>query len=235
MLFAIAMTTSNRTAPQGPRLRLAAAAGVTTPVLFVAVFLVEGWVRPGYQPSSMFVSELSLGPRGWVQIVNFLLSGGLLIGFARTAAPYLRGGIAGTAGPVLLQIIGLSLMASGPFVTDSSALFDQRTVHGLIHGVFGAVVFSLMPVSCLVFYRRFRRDPAWRRLVAWTLAVALALIVGIGLLKMAQQPGSVLFPWRGLVQRTVLITFMSWVLTVAAHLLSANRVDTAAGALRHKP
>jgi hypothetical protein len=200
--------------PDRRRLRLAAVTGMTAPVIFVTVFTVEGAIRSGYHPVSMFVSELSLGPRGWVQIANFLITGALLVVFGRAAAPRLGGG----AGPILLQIIGVSLMASGPFVTDPSALFDQQTVHGLVHGVFGAVVFSLAPASCLVFSRRFRRDPPWRGLASWTLTVGVALVVGVIVLKMAQQPGSILFAGRGAVQRVVLVTFMSWLFTVAAHL-----------------
>ncbi len=225
MLISMTMTAPDRPG-SGRRLRLATAAGTAAPVLFVAVFVTEGWLRPDYQPLSMFVSELSLGPRGWVQIANFLVSGALLIVFARAAAPYLRGGRAGAVGPILLQIIGLSLMASGPFVTDPSALITRPSVHGLIHGVFGAVVFSLAPVSCFVFYRRFRRDPAWHRLAAWSLVAAVSLVVGIVLLRLAQQPGGALFAWRGLVQRAVLITFMGWLFAVAAYLPHAIRAGS---------
>ncbi len=64
---------------------------MTAPVLFVAVFMVEGSLRPDYHPFSMFVSELSLGPRGWVQIINFLISRALLVVFGHGVAPYLRG------------------------------------------------------------------------------------------------------------------------------------------------
>ena len=41
---------------------------------------------------------------------------------------------------------------------------DQMTWHGVLHGIFGALVFSLSPVSCFVFFRRFRRDPLWHAL-----------------------------------------------------------------------
>ena len=37
------------------------------PALFVSIFTIEGWLRPGYSACSMFVSELSLGPRGWAR------------------------------------------------------------------------------------------------------------------------------------------------------------------------
>ncbi len=49
-------------------LPLAAWSGVIGSALFVAVFLLEGWIRPGYNPLAEYVSALSLGGRGWVQI-----------------------------------------------------------------------------------------------------------------------------------------------------------------------
>jgi hypothetical protein len=124
---------------------------MTAAVLFVAVFTVEGWRRPGYSPLRMFVSELALGPDGWVQIVSFLVTGALVLVFGRGLARYSEHGPASRAGAVLLQVIGISLMASGPFTTDPSAVFSEVSVHGIIHGVFGALVFALAPLSCFLF------------------------------------------------------------------------------------
>jgi len=55
-------------------------------------FMIEGWLHPGYDPLKMYVSALSLGPRGWVQIVNFMVFGGLLIVFTRAVAAEFRSG-----------------------------------------------------------------------------------------------------------------------------------------------
>jgi hypothetical protein len=159
-------------------------------VLFVTVFTVHGWLYPGYSWTRMFVSELSLGPHGWVQILNFVLTGTLVLVFGRGLAAHFSTGAASRAGPVLVQGIGVSLIASGPFITDPSVMFDQVSTHGVVHGIFGAVVFTFAPLSCFVFYRRFRNDPFWRPLAGWTLATGVVLTLGIGLLKVSQQPGS---------------------------------------------
>ena len=37
-------------------------AGMVGSALFVAVFSLEGLLRPGYDPRSTFISELSIGP-----------------------------------------------------------------------------------------------------------------------------------------------------------------------------
>ncbi len=192
--------------------------GIIAPVLFVVAFTLEGWLRPGYNPASMFVSELSLGPQGWIQIVNFLITGTLIFLFGRGLAAQLKTGKATKLGPILIQIIGLSLVASGPFVTDPSVIFDQHSLHGTIHGIFGAIVFSFAPISCFVFFRRFRLDPLWRLFAWWTLAIGILLVVGIGLLKASQFPQNDLFAWKGVIQRIILISYMAWLFIFAVKL-----------------
>jgi hypothetical protein len=39
-------------------------------------------------------------------------------------------GAASRAGPALIQCIGVSMLASGPFTTDPSAMFDQHSAPG---------------------------------------------------------------------------------------------------------
>ncbi len=193
-------------------------AGMIGAVLFVSVFTVSGWLYPDYSPTRMFVSELSLGPYGWVQILNFVLTGALLLVFGLGLAAHFGIGAAFRAGPALIKGIGVCLMASGPFTTDPSAMFQQASIHGVVHGIFGALVFMFAPISCFVFYRRFRRDTDWRPLAAWTLASGVVLTVGVVLLKISQQPGSGLFEWKGLVQRVILFTFMAWIFAFAFRL-----------------
>ena len=188
------------------------------PVVFVGTFALEGWLRPGYNPASMFVSELSLGPRGWVQITSFIVTGALVLMFARGVRLVFAGSRASRVGGLCLNIIGVSLIASGPFVTDRAALFNQVSVHGLIHGIFGALVFSLAPVSCFIYFGRFRHTAQWRSLAPWTLLAGLMLVIGIGFLKASQVSANELFAWKGLIQRAVLIVFMAWLFAFAARM-----------------
>ncbi|WP_425147127.1 DUF998 domain-containing protein [Deinococcus sp.] len=199
-------------------IRRAAFAGMLAPVIFVSVFSIEGWLRPGYDPASMFVSELSLGPRGWVQIVSFIVTGALVLVFTRGVRDYFVEGNASKVGLICLNIIGGSLIASGPFVTDRAALFNQVSVHGVIHGVFGALVFSLASVSCFVYFGRFKGDFRWRSLAIWTLLAGIFLVVGIGFLKASQFPSGELYAWKGLIQRAILIIFMAWLFAFAARM-----------------
>lgn len=89
-------------------------AGVAAAVLFVAVLLIEGAVRPGYDPIYHTVSELELGERGWVQRANFfVMAAGV---FAFTVA--VQRTLDSTIGAVLMGVFGFGLVIAGVFTPD---------------------------------------------------------------------------------------------------------------------
>jgi hypothetical membrane protein len=199
-------------------------AGVIGSLLFVVVFTIEGWLRPGYQPMSMYVSDLSLGQRGWIQITNFIIWGLLFFVFSRGVTKEFQIGKASKAGPLLLAIIAVCFFVSGPLVTDPSTLaFNQMSWHGMLHGIFGALVFSLAPVSCLVFYRRFRDDNQWRIFSWWTLVACIIIVVAVIFMKISQLSPSRLGVFVGLIQRIALITYLTWIFTMAWAILARNK------------
>lgn len=204
------------------RRRLAAWAGMIGAALFVGAFTLAGWLRPGYDPLREYVSELSIGPRGWLQIANFVVVGALLLVFARGVAIEFPYGPASKAGPLLLAIIAGSLLLSGPFVMDPGmAPPGGVTLHGTLHGIFGALVFSLMPINCLVFLRRFREDRQWRPFQAWTLAAGMISATAVTLLTIATKvpaAAHAFIAWRGLIQRAALIPYMCWLFVFALRL-----------------
>ncbi|MDQ0819387.1 hypothetical protein QFZ79_001682 [Arthrobacter sp. V4I6] len=116
-------------------------------VLFVAAFTIPTWLYPGYSWAAMFVSELSLGPHGWIQVLNFVLTGAFMLVFGDGLRPHFSAGAASRAGPALVQCMGASLMLSGPFTTDPSVMVGQITAHGVVHGVFGALFFRSHPYA----------------------------------------------------------------------------------------
>lgn len=222
---------------------VAAWAGMIGPALFIALVVLEGWLRPGYDWRSMFVSELSLGTRGWIQIVNFVILGFLLLVFTYGVSAEFPRGKASKAGPALLTIIGISLILSGIFVMDPvSTPPDDMSFHGTLHNLLGAAVFFLMPITCLVFWRRFRAEPGWQNLQWWTVSASIVItiavafmVVGMEQLPETQLPDSqgadtqapdaagILTAWIGAIQRTALFTFLIWLFTFAYRLLVQAR------------
>src|SRR3712207_4663673 len=122
--------------------KVGAFAGMACPVLFGAVlvvltvaqydFMVEiGW-QPLGDPAGAWPSGLALGPYGWVQIVNFVVSGLLLMVFAAGLHFRVTGGYGSRIGPGLIFVAGMAMMLMG-FETDPIRRTTPRTLHGWIH------------------------------------------------------------------------------------------------------
>lgn len=204
------------------QLKLATWAGIIAPVIFVAVFSIEGWLRPSYNALSTYVSALSLGPRGWIQIANFLVFGLLLFVFTRGVGSEIQSGKASRGGVTLLTIIAACYFFSGPFVMDPDGTpLSQVTVHGTVHGILGAIAFLLMPISCFVYLRRFNADEKWHALRGWTLflgTISAAALVVLTVTTKFPQFQSTFADWDGLIQRSLIIPFMIWVFIFALEL-----------------
>ena len=136
--------------------KLSAWAGILAPAIFVGVFTVEGAIRNGYDPMRMYISALSLGNRGWLQISNFIVLGLLLFIFTLGLSKEFQTGKASRGGIITLYIISVLFFISGPFVMDPTETpADQMSVHGLIHGLSGGIVFLIMPIIIFIFLRQF--------------------------------------------------------------------------------
>ena len=105
------------------------------------VWVVEGWLRPGYDSRSMYGSELALGPRGIIMVVNLIVYGVLLLLFARGIAAQFPYGTASYWGPRLLGISGLCCIGGGLFVMDPLPTpLAQLSSHGWLHALLGVVL-----------------------------------------------------------------------------------------------
>jgi hypothetical protein len=209
--------------------QISAWAGMIGTTLFVMIFTLEGWYRPGYKPLEMFVSALSLGSRGWIQILNFIIFGALLFVFSRGVAAEFPNGKASRGGLIILTTIAICYFLSGPFVMDpANTPRNQMTFHGTMHGLFGGIVFTLMPISCFVFLRRFREDLKWQFLQWWTLGLGLISALGVVLLTIATKSPdtqNVFSDWFGLIQRTAIVPFMIWIFIFALGLLKRSKMN----------
>lgn len=204
-------------------------AGFVGSVAFVTIFTVEGWLRPGYDAQRMFVSELALGPRGLVQILNFIACGFVTILLARGMRAEFP---AASAAGLLLDVVGVGLIGAGLFVMDPLTTPTSRlSWHGLLHGVFGVPFFYSASIACILFVRHFREALHWRSLAGYTLATGVVTIVGgiaarlsIGLDHTTRSS------WGGVAQRTHHILYFIWQAIVAARLAGAGERIAATGA-----
>jgi hypothetical protein len=218
---------SLRAYPQTTRLLIAC--GAIGPSLFTVVYLIEGATRPGYDAWRQAASALSLSDQGWVQVINFIVCGLLILGFALGLRQTLRGGRGATWGPILIAAVGAGLVMAGVFVTDPALGYPpgtppgpavHTTLHGALHWVLGGlVVFSCLPASCFVFARRWVSDAEWRGWALYSVAsgvMMIAFFVAFAVASMNNGPA-------GLFERISLSFGMLWMTLFAIRLLLLMR------------
>ena len=203
-----------------------AAAGLAGPVIFAMVALVHSLLRPDHNLVEHPISALAAGPSGWVQSVNFLVFGLLMIAYAIGLHLGIRPSRAGMVGVAFLVLSGVGLMWGGMFpATDATGAFDEdRVLHipGFIMTFLGA------GIGLIVMSRRMARDPRWRSVATYALAtgiVMLVLIVAGG--GFVRPPGALLHPWLGLFQWVLLAVWFPCTVVLALRVLRVARAADA--------
>jgi hypothetical membrane protein len=157
--------------------------GVVAGPLFLLAGAAQGFARDGFDFTRNAISQLALGESGWIQTVNFLLTGTLLIAGAAGLRRVLRGGAGGTWGPILVGVFGASFWVAALFPADVGAGFPagspDATVmsgHGAVH-MFGGMIGYLALCAVFVVLARplaARGHHGWARTSRLVPAVVLA-------------------------------------------------------------
>jgi len=176
------------------------------------------------------ISVLSIGPLGWTQIANFVITGTLValigIGLRLAFAPHSRGSV---SGPILLLVAGIGLVGAGVFVSDpvfgfppdKPLVLAQFTSHGHLHDLFSMLWFAGLPAACGVLAARFFSigEPGW---AVYSLLSGFGMIVFFVLASMGflQRPGFV--DVAGIYQRLSAMAGLSWAALIAIHTARAT-------------
>jgi hypothetical protein len=184
-----------------------AAATLVYPALVVALQLVQ---RGHYDPMSQAISELALGPHGWLMTVAFC---SLAVGTFILAA-LMRAVTRTRIAPTLLGVSGVLTVVSAFVHTDGS---NGTSLHGQIHIAAGILTFVVIIVAMFLLVPRLRALPAWRRLGTVTLALAILGVVAFFLVPVLGDD------YMGLAQRSLIGVLIGW---NAIAQLYARRVFT---------
>lgn len=208
-------------------------AGVAAPIVLTTVYLIDGATRSGYDPLRHQVSLLSLGDRGWVQTLSFLVTGGLLLVFAIGLRGRLRGGPFGRATPAAIAASGVGLLLAGIFPTQPLFGYPPGTPQGMARDItpgsilhlLGALLlcFGLIVAAAAFAVRSWREgSTGW---AAASAGVAVAIFVCFGA-SGGGPSGELLFPdVTGLLQRLALLAGFGWVLAVALWAIGSLRAQ----------
>jgi hypothetical membrane protein len=202
-------------------------AGIVGPLAFIAVFLLEGFTRPGYSQWRHYVSQLATGPGGWMQVVNFVVCGSLVFLFAIALRKAIKGTRGAIGGPVLIGVFGIDLIVAGVFSTDPALGYpigavQVHTAHGMIHGLAGLVAFTSLPAAAFVMAWHFGAQLGGRRWTLYSAAIgALIIVMFIAMTTTSALDGVGRWPNAptGLLQRIAIIGGWTWIAMVAWHQL----------------
>ena len=178
--------------------------GLGGPILFDAVYLVEGATRPGYDAWREPISTLMEGPGGWVQQADFVLLGLVTLGAAVVWRQVLRAGKGGTAYPVLRLIEGSSLVLIGFTLKDP------------LHTFWLVVILLTMMAGLVVMAWRFWGDPNWRGWSWYSVAAAVLINVLISLFGATRQ--TPLGAISGVFERLATNVDLFWALALVVRL-----------------
>lgn len=153
--------------PVPPAARAALIAGLVGAALFPTVYLLDGLLRPGYRTLVDPISALAIGSGGWVQAVNFIVYGVVMVVSAWGWRVALAPGRAAILYPATRILSGLALVATG-------------VVHqGPVHNVVSYLSLIATVIGRFALAARLPGLPGWR---GWPAAAVATALVEMGLL-----------------------------------------------------
>ena len=188
---------------------------------------MQSLLRPEHSLVADPISALAAGPSGWVQDVNFLVFGALMVAYAIGLHLGVRPTRWGVVGVAFLVLSGVGLVWAGVFPsTDATgARWDDR----VLHIVAFPMTFLAAGIGLIMMSRRMAGDPRWRRSATYALATGIAvlllLLADAGLVR---PPGAPLHPWWGLFQWVLLAVWFPCTVVLALRLLRVARAADAA-------
>lgn len=185
-------------------------------VFFILAVIALHFLRPEYNPVTRVVSELAIGPYGYLLTIGFLaLAVG---GFALALG--IRQGVASSraknAGSLLLAVWPIGFVVSAIFPTDLQG--SPVTTHGTIHNAAGLISFIVLIAAIFLNSLGFRRDATWRAYYPASLVLGFAALATFLLFPISMSGG-----WGGIGQRAFITAFLLWLLSTENRLLATAR------------
>ena len=154
--------------------------GVIAGPLSVTVSLAQAFTRDGFDLTRHQWSLLANGDFGWIQSVNLVVTGLMVL----AAAVGLGRAVGGWA-PRLVAGYGLGMVGAGVFRADPALGFPPGTSagsatvtwHGALHFVTAGIGFACLIAACLVLARRFARS-GQRGLARLSTVAGVAFLAG---------------------------------------------------------
>jgi len=193
---------------------------MTGVVLFWVMLFITQALKPEYNSVKQSISDLAIGPYGWMQTINFCL-------LALAAASIGCGLYFGMQNmrfrkTMLIFFLALSLgeIISAVFQVDLDK--THMTVSAFIHQAGAMITAVAVPLAALFLLPGLKANPRWKGLVNFTLAVAVSMLA----LDIARE--ALLFTdwmdsWFGVFEKTLLAIATVWIWVLGFRLWQVNR------------
>ncbi|MFE0147872.1 DUF998 domain-containing protein [Nonomuraea sp. NPDC059007] len=209
------------------------ACGIASGVLVPALLLLDGATRPGYSLWHHGASQLGTGERGWLQTVNFVIGGLLLLAFAAGLRRALPGGRAAVWAPLLLVAASLAMVVAGIVPTDPALGYPPGqpaavTTAGRLHGLAGLVLFAALAAAPFVLARSpDMGSRGWALYSRWSGALVIVFAIAAGIAFRLDASGLLRPAPAGLLEHAALLVGFAWIIAVGVRLRRANTATEA--------
>jgi hypothetical protein len=191
------------------------------PLIFTVGFIVQGVLRPEYDPISETISALEAGPYGWVQQLNFFVFSVSTMIFAAGLGAALR-----ERRQIAVLIVawwGFGLLMAGLFPLRDNVDGQTYDPTGL-HQPNGALFFLSTWIGLAVLSWCLHANSDWRGLTRYTVTSSVALALFFVVLAVFAIPAAgPLHPWAGLLQRVHLAVWLPCIVVLATRLWRLSR------------
>ncbi|MGH8878832.1 MAG: DUF998 domain-containing protein [Stackebrandtia sp.] len=160
--------------------------GVIAGPIYIVVGLIQALTREGFDLSRHSLSLLANGSMGWIQVVNLIVSGLMVIA---AAAGILRAPGSSRLAAILVGVYGTCMILGGVFAADPADGFPVGTplgmptevsTSGLLHFVFGGLGFLVLAAAYFVLGSWFARGGSPRMALGSRISAAVMILSFFG-------------------------------------------------------
>jgi len=188
---------------------------------FFAAVTTEELLRPLYDPVQRTISELAVGPFGFLQTSAFVVLGLSLLALQHGLARSVRRSALSQVAFVLIALCGVAAFLAAAFPTNLKGAVV--TVAGQIHESAADFGYAGLIVAIILLTVHFRRDERWR--AHFGASFSLAVLGAGSSIFMGATSGSDL---SGLSQRLMVVPLLLWVVLTALRMRSLPPVPATA-------
>lgn len=190
---------------------------IISPILFIVVVTVLGFITPGYSHINHTVSRLAIEKYGWIQSINMLqLALGIELSGRRLTQAIRDGGSVRVI-RYIFSICAVFLLIAAFFPTDpiENVPLDVTilTPTGLVHIGVVIVFLILSPFGIVKLTNILKRQKRYRALAAITMIAGISALVGSALWFVFYFMGLFL-EYRGIFQKAIALPVFAWLILI---------------------